>query len=648
MNPFARFRRSRKRSSSGHHDAGTSVYLLVDASGWQVKVGDSGTARSGETPAGGDGPVGRLEASFGLAARHLKTLRSIGTIHIAIDDPDSRYVDLRNPRLASATSQYLHEFGAEQIGREHVACGRVAAEPDGERNSPTGAVGFQDLATLNACLTRLDDLAVKVARVAPLADLMRRHLTATVASQPVCGMHMAGDHTHVMLLHAGYAGFVLRTIPIGYRAITEALRKSSGIDDAEARNLLATRALLADIRETDPAGDNADVRTNANDRALGPLMRQFADSISESLSFFEQQRMSGRPERLSILNMDQPIKGLADFIGGHLGIEAELSPVDFFEILTRGPPEPSMNLLEDVGSDLQIGPVAHRFHHGMIRTVEEITREEAAQAEATDSAAPARAPDSSRGRSSRRRRRRSNDPDGGILARLFSRGRAAGAPGSHPDQDRQVGLLAILVLLAAGYFGYEEIQWRDLQWQGRINALDATIVKNIKLKQDTAAPTKQVTSSGEIDKVLWTEKFLALAENMNETMWLTDVYLEVTKRTIGDSEIEEKKLVIQGAVLPSTDGHILQIAEFINRLEKDRAGFMDDFREILFEGAFLDREEADPVIRFAIEARYDAKKRLNAVRSATNEKTATSIGEVQETTKARNKAQEEALPESIR
>ena len=152
-----------------------------------------------------------------------------------------------------------------------------------------------------------------------------------------------------------------------------------------------------------------------------------------------------------------------------------------------------------------------------------------------------------------------------------------------------------------------------------------------------------MTSSGEIDKVLWTEKFLALAENMNETMWLTDVYLEVSKRTIGNSEIEEKKLVIQGAVLPSTDGHILQIAEFIERLEQDHAGFMNYFREILFEGAFLDREEADPVIRFAIEARYDATKRLNANISSSNGRTATSIGEVQETIRSRNKAQEEIL-----
>jgi uncharacterized protein (UPF0335 family) len=129
---------------------------------------------------------------------------------------------------------------------------------------------------------------------------------------------------------------------------------------------------------------------------------------------------------------------------------------------------------------------------------------------------------------------------------------------------------------------------------------------------------------------------------MNESMWLTDVYLEVNNRTIGESEIEEKKLVIQGAVLPSTDGHILQIAQFVERLEEDKQGFMDDFREIVFDGAYLDRGESDAVVRFTIEARYDAKKR-QAVASSAPSTAGSTLGDTTKKVEERNKAQEQAI-----
>jgi len=100
--------------------------------------------------------------------------------------------------------------------------------------------------------------------------------------------------------------------------------------------------------------------------------------------------------------------------------------------------------------------------------------------------------------------------------------------------------------------------------------------------------------------------------------------------------------VIQGAVLPSTDGHILQIAQFVERLEEDKQGFMDDFREIVFDGAYLDRGESDAVVRFTIEARYDAKKR-QAVASSAPSTAGSTLGDTTKKVEERNKAQEQAI-----
>ena len=48
----------------------------------------------------------------------------------------------------------------------------------------------------------------------------------------------------------------------------------------------------------------------------------------------------------------------------------------------------------------------------------------------------------------------------------------------------------------------------------------------------------------------------------------------------------------------------------INKLLEDEHYFMNDFREITFDGAKLDQKEADHIIRFTINAWYDKNKRI--------------------------------------
>ena len=111
---------------------------------------------------------------------------------------------------------------------------------------------------------------------------------------------------------------------------------------------------------------------------------------------------------------------------------------------------------------------------------------------------------------------------------------------------------------------------------------------------------------GESDKVLWTEKFLALGCYASEALWLTDVYL--TKGSDSKDPMQVRKLIIEGAVLPSYDGHLLEIAGFIRRLEEDaRNLFMADFKTITFEGASVDLEDVEEVVKFQIEAWYEGE-----------------------------------------
>jgi hypothetical protein len=642
-----RFGRREARDTSKLVD----LFVMIDGSGWRLaraRPADGGqesadAVRSG-APVPNAGNAGSpIEAAFADAARSIGNPRSIGRLHILLDDPGGAYVDLLKSNLATAGSQALHEYAAELVGLPRVAWGRARVTESDSPGMDAQVMGIQGLVDLNGYLTRLDEHAVKVKRLVPVLDLIRRHLVTGDKTGSLCGLYVAGRYSHLMLTHPERGGVLARVIHTGREDFVDALRSGMGIDAAEAASMLSERDLLSGIAGTEGTDVASDVSRSAVDRAIGGLARRYTAAISETLAFFADQRVLGRPAEIKILDTGNRLQGLDHLVGEHVGIGAEMEAFDPFAAFRAMPLDNGLNLLEETSSDLRIGSISYRVHQGHIRSVEEIAREDRLQAAAAPkSEVRPRAPE----RRGRGRSRRS-EQNGGVLSRLLAgRARQAKPDGATATdlaaQERQVGLLAILLIMVAGYFGYLEIEDQDRRLRNEINILGATYRANVDLKQGRDEATRAITRGGEIDKVLWTEKFLSLAENMNESMWLTDVYLEVNNRTIGESEIEEKKLVIQGAVLPSTDGHILQIAEFVERLEQDKQGFMDDFREIVFDGAYLDRGESDAVVRFTIEARYDAKKRQTVIIQA-KRPAASSLGEATQKVEERKKAQEKAI-----
>ena len=657
MNAMSDLMRRLGRRDLGDPSKLADLLVMIDGSGWravQARRADSGEmiesgARDGapSQAAATAGPA--IEAMFADAAKNLENPRSIGRVHVLLDDPRGAYIDLLKANLAQAGSQALHEFGAELVGQAQVSWGKARLMDPGAHGSEAQVIGIQGLVNLNGYLTRLDEHAVKVKRLVPVIDLIRRHLVAGAAEAPLCGLYIAGRHSHLVLLHPEQGAVLARTIDIGRDDFADALRSEMGIGEAEAASKLSELDLMSGIAGADDAAA-ADVARSPVDRAIGPVVRGYIASIRETLDFFDHHRALGRPARIRILGAETAPRGLDRLITERVGVDAALEAFDPFAAFRAMPFDAGLNLLEETSSDLLIGSVSYRVHQGHIRSVDEIAREDRQQAATT-------APETEvRRRSSDRRgrgRSRISQHDGGLFSKLFSAragGARAGGTATASDaatQDRQVGLLAILLIMVAGYFGYLEIEDRDRRLRSDINVLGVAYRANVDLKKGRDAATRAITRGGEIDKVLWTEKFLSLAKNMNASMWLTDVYLEVNNRTIGENEIEEKQLVIQGAVLPSTNGHILQIAEFVERLEQDKQGFMDDFREIVFDGAYLDRGESEEVVRFTIEARYDAKKRQTVV-TQTKRPAASTLGEATKKVEERKKAQEKAIGGSTR
>ena len=156
---------------------------------------------------------------------------------------------------------------------------------------------------------------------------------------------------------------------------------------------------------------------------------------------------------------------------------------------------------------------------------------------------------------------------------------------------------------------YEDVLRRHRN--ARISYEQALQANNTAWGQLRESPSKMneltLLAQRDLDKVLWSEKMLAIAKHMDDKMWISDVYL-VNESTIYNSQsVSARKLTIEGAVLPSTNGHILEIARYISRLTEDRL-FMRDFSRITFEGAAIDTHETAHVVRFTLGAWYDETK----------------------------------------
>ena len=192
-----------------------------------------------------------------------------------------------------------------------------------------------------------------------------------------------------------------------------------------------------------------------------------------------------------------------------------------------------------------------------------------------------------------------------------------------PEPEKQnneragFALLALfaLVFLYGGYNTF--IVPKINQFNGLTNTYIGTLQQNAALRTKknqalTGSIVKRPAQSRQ-DKVLWTEKFLALGCYATKAIWLTDVFLSTASTSADGKPQKMQKLTIKGAVLPSTDGHLLQISDYIRRLEEDKRGlFMDDFKRITFEGATIDYEDVEEIIRFTIEGWYDKNKRKSA------------------------------------
>lgn len=643
-----------KRSQAEHLPEPTGsnrVFLQVTDLGWQARLVDPTAPdkkdnRQGEADTLTERGEARIETLMRLAAQEFppRDLRRVAHVHILIDDPHVFYADTKAEIFSAASAATLRDFGAQNLNCDKVTYGQAGfgTGPSGPRT--TGVIGYADMKRLGNYLTRLDKMAMRVSTITPLADVLVRRAAAGRAVYG--GLYIGGHHSQIVLANPVHGAVLVRAIPVGIMTLIEKLAEGNGITPAEATRSIQERDLMAELRLGGAELGGDAMTQSAADRVLGPPIRLLLEEIADTLAFFETQRIAGRPASLELFGDTARIKGLDDILRHYLPVPAMPHAAALFEVFAALPPRENLNLLAQAGAEMRIGSVTYGYKNERLQPASAIAKEEAA----TRLTEPGRQPPASQrrrpgaARRSQPGRRGGGGGGGGGLSFLSGLFSPKGRDGeTSPDQavaeqERQYFMVLLLLVVAVFYLLYQQYDGVASAHQNAMGSLSQTITNNIAQRQK-ANQTKRRTVDTAVDKVLWTEKFLAMGGQMNETMWLTDVYLDAQTQSVGNAKVLSKRLVLQGAVLPSTDGHVLQIAEYIRRLESDATSFMSDFREITFHGAHIDAAETDPVVRFTVDAWYDENKRLE-----TKEKASGPLGPTLQAVGQRDQALQSTVP----
>jgi hypothetical protein len=474
---------------------------------------------------------------------------------------------------------------------------------------------------LRRYLGRLDRLAVKTVLIAP-ATQNTIFDAQLYPDKAVCGVYVGARSTQVVVGNARRGSVTTRQLPIGLFSLVDAVANANNVAITDALTALDRRDCLSQVLLYPNMGGQVENHVPGQfERILGEPVRALGDEIDRTIQYFDVQRMGGRPDSIKLYGPVSSIKGLTSWLGNRLGVDVTDANATILNDLIRRPRTEGLNLLEGARSPLiTLGRVNYawdkdRFLPEHELELDEVAEEAAAAAIISGKAVSRRdAPDT---------RRRSSG--------LFRRGKAKDEPKRlnraprrpSPATEKQKGARAGFALLALFAFiflygGYKTfIAPKISEFNNLTNAYIRTLDRNASLRtkktQAMASNPVKLSAKNHHDKVLWTQKFLALGCYASKAIWLTDVFLTTTSVTVSGKPENIKKLTIKGAVLPSTDGHILQISEYIRRLEDDKRGlFMGDFKRITFEGATVDYEDVEEIIRFTIEGWYDKNKRKPA------------------------------------
>ena len=669
-----------RKSANRRGRQGTSILIRVDSFGWEVRVSypdqEATSPRKDEVIQGDAGQMEergpeRLEKLLRMAVEAMPDWLSKdeGSVRLEMDAPGLAYADLRTMEqsvgesggiLSGGSGEKLaaspiHRYGMELLNVKDVCFGRC--ELPG-----TGALfGFVDSRDLGDWLAALDLYVPRLQSIVPVtAGLLGR---VEKRAAVYAGLYVGGENTQVLLYNPALGAVQVRSLPVGVLTLAATVATRSGISATDALEQMAQQDYLQGIRTDLDGSEDGQLGTGPIEQALEPVLSMLLRGIRETLDFFTIHQACGLPERIELHGQAGRIKGLGAWIATSLvkGKGKERTPVGSVEQinahLNLNYDASCLNLLEGLAqSELRIGKLRYSYVNQRL-VVGDRGRRQASQPQSHELLKRAGQRSAPKRTSHTSRRSRSVSASGtsrmaGLLANFFGRGEPTSGLAAKTALDsettRQYFLLSGVFFGALLFLAWDAYDRLDKRHRDAAVAYIGSLNENQQIQHELRSKAStlglhEVAVAEDADKVLWTEKFLALGSNLNEHLWLTDVYLTEEACTVDQLKVLSKKLVIEGAALPSTRGHVAEIADYMQRLEADQAYFMSDFREISFDGSRLDEAEADRVVRFTLAAHYDENKRLeSSTEHADKDEQKTGLGHTLQNVEQHNRMAERA------
>ena len=613
MNIFKRIIKSPKTQGSTDDGARLSLFLYISDMGWQMQISGETGAPAGELQSEDcsllTGTISvRMEAILGRAIKALPKMdrRRIGRIHIMLSDQATVLLDDAGGEFEGANPTALRQMAQRQLNCQSASyCVSKLAMTAGKNY----LYGMADAQVLSAMLHQLGDMAPSVVGIAPAAGLLA--CKAAGLDHPYCALLLDGYNAKIVVTDMVNACVVVRTLPIGIMSLPAAVAQHTRVNLTKAQSGLQQRDIIATLDVANESRDAGQALSKGPFYdAMAPLLRALKREIEDTLRFVTDQRLGRRPAKIEVFGELNKVNGLLNWLNSNLDLPVEAAQQDLFELFTAKDEPSAMNLLTGADGPLvTVGKIKYKFaQDGFVEDV---------PAPASDidiGQSPARQGSKRRGPRGRQRGGRPSPDQRGLFGLPFLKFQSGGQ--SQGSQTTPQGLH--YVLLAVVFFGalygayiayYADTLRRHSNAKAAYaQALSANEAARRQLNEDPSKmndPTLRARRDD--DKVLWSEKMLALAGHMDDKMWISEVYLVNETATFNAQSISVRKLTIEGAVLPSTDGHILEVARYISRLTEDRL-FMRDFSRVTFEGAAIDTQESAHVVRFTLDAWYDETK----------------------------------------
>ena len=613
--------------------AGNRLFLHIHCGGWRSlsvngdgsAVGEPASWRASALETDGRE---RIEEIVREAVR--ANARAIGQadgIALLLGGIGAQYSDNKPKTLHIASGATARKYGGVLLNSTDVTFGLTPFPPFPGDSKPQkhAFYAFADADLIRSVLALFDQEGTRISEVVPQANLLAER--GFLDREGAYGaLHIGGLESAVVLINHELGSVLVRTLPVGVLTLARALAGTMQQPVARAAEELARRDLLAEV-DPDAADGEDDLLMGMTAKALAPPLARLRRELRETLDHFAYQRISGLPEAMEISGDVEEVSGLFAWLQRWADIPLTRTETALIEQYAAMPRPVACNLLTGAeGSLLTVGRTQYQFspQKGFVpaRELAQNQPEAARPNEPAQSAGGSPRGAAAR-RPSRRPPQRERRPSGpsflqGLFA-SFGKGKGGGQTAATPEMDegrrQERNFFALLALMVLGmlYWGFDRYEFKAKRHRALAGAYLAERNTNDRLNrlERVRHSLLPVANADTVDKVLWTEKFLSLADQMSDHIWLTDAYLGREQREVSGAQVESKKLVVEGGVLPSTDGHIQKISEYLDRLLQDRDRFMSDFRTVTFAGAHLENFEDDAIVRFTLEAWYDQNKRID-------------------------------------